>query len=181
LPEVAKLLDSETTTGLALRVSVVEAQDILNAMIGRDECCTPDEAQHAAQSLIGLYPAREVHDAKTYASGVTALMAAYPLEFVRRVCSPVHGIPSRLKWLPTIAEIKTALDDERTRRGRIAFNARYLIEEKRKAQEAAEFERNRPAADERARRAQEIIREAAISMDLNKQIDPPSEPERASS
>jgi hypothetical protein len=162
-------LDSPNTIGLTGLVTVRQAEDILNAMIGRDECCSPDEAQHAAQNLIGLYPAREVHDMKTFLSGVTMLLAAYPVDFVRRVCSPVHGLPSKLKWLPTIAEIKAALDEERARRGRIAFNAKFIIDEKRKAVEAAEFERNRPAAEERARRAAEIIRQAAIGLTAQEQ------------
>jgi predicted DNA-binding WGR domain protein len=153
------LLDSETTTGLERKeITVEEAGIVLNALIGRDDCCTGEEAAISAQHLIGLYPAREVNDPKVYASGVTALLAAYPLEFVRRVCNPVTGLPSRLKWLPTLAEIREALDAEQTRRGRIGANAKYILEMARRAEENAEFERNRLPAEERKRRVQELLK-----------------------
>lgn len=159
--DVARRLDTESQTGLERVVSVAEANAILSEMIGRDEPCSADDAVFMARNLIGLYPAREVHDATAYAAGVTAVLASHPLDFVRRVCSPVHGLPSRLKWLPTIADVTEALHAERAKRDRIATNARYVIAShdarKREAEEREAFEADRLPAEERARVAAEAI------------------------
>lgn len=142
-------------------VACSDAEMVLNHLIGRDRKPDPVEAALAAQNLIGLYPAREVVDAQRYVAGMTALMAAYPLDFVRRVTNPVTGLPSRLKYLPTLADVREALEVERVRRDRIAANARFVIDEagrrKRAEDEAREYERNRPDAETRARQAKEAI------------------------
>ena len=47
-----------------------------------------------------------------FAGGVIAVLSDYPVAVVRRVVDPRHGIPSRSKWLPTIAELKEACELE---------------------------------------------------------------------
>jgi hypothetical protein len=39
------------------------------------------------------------------------VLSDYPLNVVTAVTDPRTGIPAKLKWLPTIAEIKTACED----------------------------------------------------------------------
>lgn len=39
------------------------------------------------------------------------MLAEYPAEVVDYVCDPRTGIPRRLKWLPTVAEIAEACDE----------------------------------------------------------------------
>lgn len=158
LAELAKLLDSETSAGLSRLVSVAEAQQVLNAAFGMENTCSPDDAEHMARSLVGMYPAREVNDAKAYASGVTALMSAYPLYAVRHVCNPVTGLPSRLKWLPTLAEIREALDAEKARHGRIARNCFALIKASEKAEEDRRWEKERPNAEARAAQVKALLK-----------------------
>lgn len=157
----AKALDTDSTTGLVRMVACSEAEMVLSYVARRDRKPDPVEATLAAQDLIGFYPAREVVDAKRYVAGMTALMAAYPLDFVRRVTNPVTGLPSRLKYLPTLADVREALEVERARRDRIVANARYVIEEtqrrKQADEDAREFERNRPDAEARARQVKEAI------------------------
>lgn len=161
LQAVVRKLDTDSLLAVDRGVTLAEAELVLSSMIGRDDKATPEEASLMARNLVGLYPAREVNDGKAYAAGMAMVLAAHPLDFVRRVCDPVKGLPSRLKWLPTIADVTAAINEERARRDRIAANARYVIaEHERRARErieAEEFERNRLPADERARRVAEIV------------------------
>jgi hypothetical protein len=59
------------------------------------------------------------------------------LDFVRRVVDPVTGLPSRMKFLPTMAEINEAIAVERTRRSQIRATAAWMLREhdRRKAEE----------------------------------------------
>lgn len=154
-------LDSDSRTNLEAVVTVAQATAVLDAMTGRDHHCDAETAATLARNLVGLYPAREVHDAKAYAAGMTAVLMAHPADFVRRVCDPARGLPSRLKWLPTLADVTDAIAAERSRRERIASNARYVIAchdaRKREAEERAAFEASRPSAEERAKMAAEAI------------------------
>jgi hypothetical protein len=161
LPSVVQRLDSDSQTNLEAVVTVAQATAVLDAMTGRDHHCDAETAATLARNLVGLYPAREVHDAKAYAAGMTAVLMAHPADFVKRVCDPARGLPSRLKWLPTLADVTEAITAERNRRERIASNARYVIAchdaRKREADERAAFEASRPSADDRARMAAEAI------------------------
>lgn len=152
------MLDTEISTGLDRVITKAEAEAFFNDLQGYEKPCTPEEAIQAAENLIGLYPAREVQNAKVYAAGVTALMAAYPVYAVRRACHPVTGLPSKLKFLPTIAEIRAALDDEKVRRGRMGRNCLAVIKAYREREEAEEYERSRGTYEERARKVSEILR-----------------------
>jgi hypothetical protein len=167
LHDASRRLDTDNHTSLARFVSVAEAELILSRMAGRDENYTANEAAIEARKLTGLYPAREVGDAKAYAAGMTAVLAAHPIDFVRRVCDPVKGLPSRLKWLPTIADVTEAINAECQRRDRIGANARYVIAEherlERKAKEDAEWEKSRPAAEDRAKQVLELLKVKPVS------------------
>jgi hypothetical protein len=161
LQDAARRLDTDSVTGLHRVVTVAEAEHVLSGMIGRDEPCGPESGLFMARNLIGLYPAREVGDAKAYAAGMTALLAAHPIDFVRRVCDPVRGLPSRLKWLPTLADVNEAIEAERKRRDRIAANARHVIAEaeraKAKAEQEAELQASRGSEEDRAQQVREAM------------------------
>lgn len=141
LAVICRRLDHDSMTYVERSVTVAEAREVLNAFIGRDVACGPEQGMDAARMLTGFYPAREVNDFKAYAAGMAALLGAYPLDFVRRVCNPVDGLPSRLKWLPTLADVKAALEDERARRDRIGASALHVINEADRRRVAAERER----------------------------------------
>lgn len=162
LKDAFRWLDTDETTGLSRLVTPSQAQEVISAMIGRDEPCGVKQGEQAARMLMGFYPAREVNDPAAFARGMTAMMAAYPLDFVRRVVDPVNGLPSRLKWLPTLADVKAALEQERARRARIWANANHILntERQRQAQleEDARIEQGRPSADERARQVSEALK-----------------------
>ena len=137
---------------------------MLEAIEGRNAPCDPAVAATYARTLLGLYPARDLNDPETYAKAMTALMAAYPKDFLKRVCDPVTGLPSKLKFLPTLADVREALDLEASRRAKIIANARYVLDQAAKAraeaEEEARFKAQHPTAEERARQVQELLRGA---------------------
>lgn len=53
-----------------------------------------------------------MNDPDTYLRALTALLGSYPSDVVQAVVDPRSGLPSRLKWLPTIAEVKEACERE---------------------------------------------------------------------
>jgi hypothetical protein len=63
-----------------------------------------------ARQLFGFYRASEANDPETFVMGATAMLAQYPEQIVRLVCSPASGLVSECKWLPNIAEIKVACE-----------------------------------------------------------------------
>jgi len=168
---VIRLLDVDDPRSIGRTVRAAEAQTVLESIAGRDSVCTPTEAADAVGRLLGLYPGREITDARTYAQGLTAMLAAYPRDFVKRVCNPVTGLPSRLKFLPTLADVREALDAERLRRDRIAASARWVISQaerqRKEAQEAADFEACRATAEHRAKRVQELLGSLRKSVDMD--------------
>jgi hypothetical protein len=70
--------------------------------------------------LLGCYRTGEASDPQVYVAAVVAVLSDYPLDIVAAVTDPRTGIPAKLKWLPTIAEIKTACEDIAGPRRRMA-------------------------------------------------------------
>ena len=163
LQAAVRWLDSDTETGLDRVVTVAMAADVLVSITARDGASGVEEGERAARMLMGFYPAREVNDAVIFVRGMTAMMAAYPVDFVRRVIDPVNGLPSRLKWLPTLADVKAALEAEKARRNRIAANARYVLDLDRQRQAKAaddarwEAERARLTPEQRKQLAEGLV------------------------
>jgi hypothetical protein len=67
-------------------------------------------AVERASLVIGCYRKGDVGDPEIYQRAVVAVLARYPESVVIAVTEPATGIPSKLKWLPTIAEIVEACD-----------------------------------------------------------------------
>lgn len=162
LGKATKALETDDPRWAVRMVTPAEAQAVLDAMEGRDVHCTASEAATHAGQLVNCYPAREVNDARTYIAAMTAMMAAFPRDFVKRVCDPVNGLPSRLKFLPALAEVREALDLEANRRKLIEANARYVLEQAAKrdaeALEQARWDAQRVPPEERARQVQVLLR-----------------------
>lgn len=142
---------------------------MVEAIESRPHATSAQEATTFAERLVGFYPVRQITDPKAYAAGLTAVLAAFPIDMVRRVCDPVHGLPSRLKFIPTIAEVREALDQELDRRNRILANARWVLKEaerrKRQAEEDVEFQKNRLSPEERAKQVANIL--ASLKLQVN--------------
>lgn len=161
-PNVIRALEAEDWRDAVRSVTAAEAEAILADIAGRNTPCTMAEAAQFARDLISLYPSRDLGNPDAYAAAVTTLFASHPRDFVKRVCNPVTGIPSRLKFFPVIADLAEALRAEADRRSRIAANARCVLDEaekrRKEAEEEARWKAARPSAEERARRVQEIIK-----------------------
>jgi hypothetical protein len=59
---------------------------------------------------MGCYRKDEASDPDIYAASAAKVFMAYPLGVARRACDPVRGIPGKLQWLPSVAEIKAFCD-----------------------------------------------------------------------
>ena len=64
-----------------------------------------------AKLLLGCFRTGDATDPEVYAGAVIAVLADYPDDVIEQVVDPRNGLPSRMNWLPTIAEIKTACED----------------------------------------------------------------------
>jgi hypothetical protein len=65
-----------------------------------------------AGQLFGCYRRSDAADPLVYVAGAAAVLSEYPAEIVEYVCDPRTGLPRTLKWLPTIAEIAEACDNQ---------------------------------------------------------------------
>lgn len=73
----------------------------------------PIGTQHAAKAaerLFGFYPRGAATDPEVFMTGVVQLLAAYPRAAVEAILSPLSGLPTKHKFLPSIAEIHEALE-----------------------------------------------------------------------
>jgi hypothetical protein len=72
---------------------------------------TMTQAFEAAQLILSSYPQNvNPTNAECYATQVVALLSTYPPEVVAKIARPVDGIVGKLKWLPSVAEIKAEAD-----------------------------------------------------------------------
>jgi hypothetical protein len=70
----------------------------------------PKTVAICAAMFFGCYRAAETSSPKIYLAAAEAVLRCYPENVVRAVCDPVNGLPSRSKFLPSIAEIKKACE-----------------------------------------------------------------------
>ena len=112
--------------------------------------CSRDEAFERAAVLMGCYRQGDCADPEVFATGAVAVLSHYPVEIVRKVTDPHSGLPGRLKWLPTIYEIREACEIE---------NAAARRREEADARVKEQFaERDRMAAMDPAEKRREFIR-----------------------
>lgn len=133
-------LELERTIGLMMK-EAERGLDSRTILLPRSDCervlamiearqrtfCREAEAIVCAKTLLGMYPARAVHDPETYSHALKTVFMHAELDFAKRVVDPVHGLPSRLRHLPTIAEVTEALEAERRRRSSIRGTAAWMI------------------------------------------------------
>lgn len=60
--------------------------------------------------MLGCYRKTDLIDPEIYGSAVVSVFMRYSNDVVAAVTEPATGLPSRLKWLPTIAEIVESCD-----------------------------------------------------------------------
>lgn len=61
--------------------------------------------------MLGCYRTGDANDPEVYITGVLAVLSCYDLDVVDQVVHPMSGLPGRVKWLPTIAEVKSACEE----------------------------------------------------------------------
>lgn len=70
--------------------------------------------------MFGCYRKSEASDPEIYAAATAAVLSEYSHEVVDYVTDPRTGLPSRLKWLPSIFEIREACNDHAVHLARLA-------------------------------------------------------------
>lgn len=60
--------------------------------------------------LFGCYRKGDANDPEIYTAAIAATLADYSLEVVQYVTDPRTGLASKLKWLPTVAEVREECD-----------------------------------------------------------------------
>jgi hypothetical protein len=108
---------------------------------------TVAEAIGMAQFLMGAFRAVEFQDAKVFSGILCELFRAYPFKHGKAVLSPVDGLPSRLKFAPSIAEVREALHAMSDHRQKLVDRCTSEIRKRAKERE----ERDRYTAIEAAR------------------------------
>lgn len=95
--------------------------------------CSPLLAAKQTRVLLGCYRKGEAADPEVYVASVATVLTRYPETIVRKVTHPVDGLPGKLNWLPTVAEVRSACDaemkpfyDEAARQKRAEDNVRLL-------------------------------------------------------
>lgn len=73
--------------------------------------CNASKAADRARIMLGCYRKAEAGDPEIYTTAVIAVLMRYPDSVVMAVTEPATGLPSKLKWLPAIAEIREACDE----------------------------------------------------------------------
>jgi len=114
----------------------------------------PGKIPQVCRELTSCYPNLAPHDVEGYAMQIARVFAEYPESTCRspRVLSPVHGLPGRMKFPPTTADLNEALAAEVKRLDRIRANARWHLQEHARRRDA-ELEAARydgPSAADRA-------------------------------
>lgn len=98
------------------------------------------EIARLAKSLLGCFRTGDANDPEIYTAAAIAVLSDYPLDVVRRVVDPRTGLPSKCKWLPMIAEIKDACEEQMEPRRRMQVRQRQFDQQ---MAEREEFLRNR--------------------------------------
>jgi hypothetical protein len=62
--------------------------------------------------LLGFYRRGEAHDPRAFVSGIAAAFTCYPKAIVRTAVDPRIGIPRRLQWEPSVAEVHAFCEGE---------------------------------------------------------------------
>lgn len=73
--------------------------------------------------MFGCYRKADANDPEIYTAAVAATLAEFADDVAEYVTDPRTGLPAKLKWLPTIAEVREACE----RRAEYLKNVNYMI------------------------------------------------------
>lgn len=60
--------------------------------------------------MFGCYRKGDANDPEIYTAAIAATLAEFDQDVVDFVTDPRTGLPSKLKWLPTVAEVREACE-----------------------------------------------------------------------
>jgi hypothetical protein len=80
--------------------------------------------------ILGCYAKNDVSDPEIYITAIATVLSRYPADIGARLTDPKDGIAGKLKWLPTVSEIREAADE---------MQAADVAAEKRKADLAEQW------------------------------------------
>lgn len=80
--------------------------------VARDQDSTPSQAVEFARGLMGQYRARDFVDAETFAASLATVFQHFPKTLCRLCIDPMVGLPSEVKFPPTVQEVREWLDRE---------------------------------------------------------------------
>lgn len=78
----------------------------------KSSTCPPSVAAERATIMLGCYRRGDVADSEIFTRGVISILCEYPERVVRLITDPARGLPGRVQWLPTLAEIRAACEAE---------------------------------------------------------------------
>lgn len=107
-------------TATEARVALAEADQAMSYYLSRDEC------SREAEKLIRMWPRPPETDLTVFALAIMDCFLDYPATCVRAVTNARHGLPSRLKFFPSLAEIVEALNGELNRLTATAADLRTI-------------------------------------------------------
>lgn len=96
-----------------------------------------------AEMMLSCYRKDETHNPETYVAAIAAVMGEYDCETVDYVTDPRTGLPSMQKFLPSVAEVREALE---IRAERIYRQASYEQRKEKQLLDREEWQREREAA-----------------------------------
>jgi len=108
------------------------------------------EAKKGASRLLGCYRTGDANDPETYISAVVSVLSRYEIEIIKTVTEPATGLPAKLKWLPSIAEIREECDI-------LAARKRRVIERENQIREQLEARKTLQITDGRPRKTYEQL------------------------
>jgi hypothetical protein len=84
--------------------------------------------------MFGCFRTGQANDPDLYVAGIAAVLAEYPRKVIDFVTDPRTGLPRKLSFLPSIAEVSGACDEEMApisrerRRAARELEAKQLVE-----------------------------------------------------
>jgi hypothetical protein len=111
--------------------------------------CSPSVAVKQTEKMMGCYRKGEAEDPEAYVAAVATVLASYPEDVVRRVTHPLHGLPGKIQWLPSVKEIRDACEAE-MRPFYNALTRQHQVGEERRLLAAP----NKPTPEQRLRGAE---------------------------
>ena len=60
--------------------------------------------------LLGCYRVGDANDPEVYTAAIVAVFSRYSEDVMRQVVDPIHGLPAKIQWLPTVREVGAACE-----------------------------------------------------------------------